>query len=276
MNLYNLYYIRIGISIGMGIVYIYITKYPPKINTILFYEIAHYGVKCYSFAQIASRKYIKNISQNKYIESSVFYLKDLFINDIELIKDSSVILRCKTSNLVMYNPLYMDFMIYSDIHSYPVNKIICKDVYSFVKQYEVCDFKLCMIKIILSEKENYMINLSTSEYNYYIVGNVVNKFVLLYLLYKQHRVTVNEDQICYTIEIMDHNINVVYITEQDYIIFEKSTYRIKNELKVREEREDASYITDYSKEKMTDHMCFNKDIVNEKSIDDIDWVKCIN
>ena len=259
-------------SIGIGFVFIYVIKHPPKINTIFFYEIAHYGVKYYSLAQIVTRKYIKNISQNKYIESSVFYLKDLLINDVELIKDSCVLLRCKTSNLVMYNPLYMDFMIYSDIHSYPVNKVICKDVYNFVKPYEVCDFKLYMIKIILSETVNYMINLSTAEYNYYVVGNVIDKFVVLYLLYKQHGIIVNEDTVCYTIEIMDHNIEVVYVTENDDIILEKSTYRIKNVFKVRE---DASYITDYNKEKMTDHMSFNNDKVIEKSIDDIDWVKCL-
>ena len=79
MNLYNLYYIKIGMSIGIGFVFIYVIKHPPKINTIFFYEIAHYGVKYYSLAQIVTRKYIKNISQNKYIESSVFYLKDLLI-----------------------------------------------------------------------------------------------------------------------------------------------------------------------------------------------------
>jgi len=73
-------------------------------------------------------------------------------------------------------------------------------------------------------------------------------------------------------EIMDHNIEVVYITENDDIILEKSTYRIKNVFKVRE---DASYITDYNKEKTTDHMCFNNNKVIEKSIDDIDWVKCL-
>lgn len=228
-NSYNIGTILLSIATGLGFVYIIRRQQsPPKTYLNLVYEVLHYGIHCYSRAQIIKNKYMKQIYKIDFIENNTYMLKELLLNDVEIIKYNKVLLRCKTKNLIMYNPLYMDFFIYSDIHSYPVNKIVCKDVYRFMKKYEKCKFKLCSLNLIFSMKDHYNIQLSTDNYNYYIVGNIIDKYLILYLLYKQHNIDVDIENVSYMIEIIDNNMDLIYISEKDEILLLEDTYKIKN------------------------------------------------
>jgi len=252
MNIYNL---GITLSIGFGV--IYIIRYPVKYN-ILICEIVHYSIVCYSRIQIESNKCIKNVRKFGCIEDSIVKIKDLLYNDVELIKNSCVLLTCKASNLIMYNSRYMDFLIYSDIHSYPVNKVICKNTCTFVKKYKVCNYKIYLCQVILSDIKNYLIEFNSEQFNYCVIGNVIDKYVVCYLLRSQHGVIVNEKDICYTMEIMDHNMDIIHVTENDEIVFGPTTYYIKSIFRVRETYPHShSSLNEKEETKLSENVNFN-------------------
>lgn len=272
-NIYIGTSIIISVTMGFGIIYI-IRQRPKPTNVNFLYNILHYGISRYSRLQRWTHKYIHSLYQNKYFKKTIKYFEDTkyifknyFLNDIDVIKYNKILLRCKVSNLIQYNPLYMDFFIYSDIHSYPVNKKVCKDVYSFVKRYEKCDFKFGYISLILSEKYNYVIKLSNSSYNYYIVGNVIDKYLILFLLYQQYGVYIDHDNPCYTLEILDHTMSLFFLTEKDEIIFTKSSYNIKNVFYLKEDASDEKNILDG--DKISDHIFYhNREDISKNSLSD--------
>jgi len=270
MNIYNLYNIGFGTSIGICIIYIY---YPQSLRSKILCELMFYGIKCYSHIQISCNRFVNNNKMIKYVSEQFSELKKKMENEIEIIRDSNVLVRCKTENLLTFNQSLIDFLIYSDYQTYPVNKVICKNIYNFVKKYTVCDFKFHLINIIFSEKEKYEIKLSNGENNYFIVGNIIDKYVVAYLLYKQYRLIVNEDTFEYTMEILDNNIETIHISENESIIFEKSSYKIKKNC-ITDNNDIPQYIKeeDYNGEKISDNMSFI-----ENNIDSIfSDVKCNN
>ena len=240
----NIYFgtsIIICFTMGIGIIYI-IRQKPNPANMNFLYNILHHGISRYSKMQRLSHKYINYLYQNKYfkkmnnyIQHKNYVLREYLLNDIEVVKYNNVIIRCKLQNLIMYNPLYMDFFVYSDIHSYPVNKIVSKDIYSFTKKYLKCQFKFYNINLVLSEKYTYNISLSTSHYNYYNVGNVIDKYLLLFLLYQQYGVYIENDNVCYTLEIIDNNMDLIFLTDKDILVLTESSYNIKNVFLIKED-----------------------------------------
>ena len=47
----------------------------------------------------------------------------------------------------------MDFFIYTDIETYPMNKLIFNNLTSFTDNYELCSYKFPMIRITMDDKE---------------------------------------------------------------------------------------------------------------------------
>ena len=63
-NNYNIGTILFSIATGLGFVYIIRRQQPPpKIYINLVYEILHYGVHCYSRAQIIKNKYRESLEK---------------------------------------------------------------------------------------------------------------------------------------------------------------------------------------------------------------------
>jgi hypothetical protein len=74
----------------------------------------------------------------------------------------------------------------------------------------------------------YQINLKTDKYNYYLVGNVINKFFLQYYIntvLNNNNFTI-DDKKSYSLELMDHEVNMIYLDIEDSIIIEKNSYHI--------------------------------------------------
>lgn len=91
-------------------------------------------------------------------------------------------------------------------------------------KYDISDISFISFKITIDKKE-YNIRLSTSEYNFYIVGNEINYQWVKYYFNKyldNNFMDINE----YNIEIVDDNVNFINITQNDKIIFKKETYEI--------------------------------------------------
>ena len=239
-------YFLLGSSIGISIIYIISNKE-------ILYKIIHYNLLIYSYVCIASIKYYKQLPLTHF-NNVIRQVKNILLHEIEVIKDNDVIIRCKIENLIMYNPLYMDFFIYSDIHSSPINKVVSKDIYNLNPEYEICDFKLHLVQVILSSTEKYLIELSNTTMNYLIVNNVIDKYLVCYLLYKQYGLHYYEDSIEYTLEFMDQNMDIIIVTEKDEIHLNKTSYTIKNIHNVPLQQEYIHIMDDGSK--VTENMYF--------------------
>lgn len=115
-----------------------------------------------------------------------------------------------------------------------INKKILYDIDLEIcsKQFEISD--ITFIALYLNYNNvRYHINLKTDKYNYYLVGNVINKLFLQYYI----NVILNninfviDDETAYSLELMDHEVNMVYLDITQSIIIEKNGYHINNENK---------------------------------------------
>jgi hypothetical protein len=117
-----------------------------------------------------------------------------------------------------------------------INKKILYDIEPEICKFEPSD--ITFIALYLNYNDvRYHINLKTDKYNYYLVGNVINKLFLQYYI----NVILNninfviDDEKSYSLELMDHEVNMIYLDITQFIVIEKNGYRINNE-KITEEK----------------------------------------
>lgn len=90
------------------------------------------------------------------------------------------------------------------------------------------------------DNKSYKIVLKNDIWNYYIVGNVLNHNFFKYYLNTKLDVKVDETNFEYKINIIDHNVNFVTITERQYIVFGETDYQIlANELSENPPKENS-------------------------------------
>jgi hypothetical protein len=101
--------------------------------------------------------------------------------------------------------------------------------------------KITFIALYLNYNDvRYNINLKTKEFNYYLVGNIINKqFVQYYInnILKLPFYYADEQMITYQLELMDQEVNMVCLNADQSIIIEKNSYRIVNDVKLKEKVE---------------------------------------
>lgn len=122
-------------------------------------------------------------------------------------------------------------MIVSDCSNSKVNPIINMKIYyeeqiNFI--YEMSSIKF--LNISMSYKNiTYDINLLTNKYNFYIVGNKLDKlFVFYYLKFilNEDINNINLDDVIYSLELCDHNANFMILNQNDTVIIGKENYQI--------------------------------------------------
>jgi len=160
----------------------------------------------------------------------MIYFYDLYkkymIYEIEMVIDNEIVYSTNKSELNLYNEEYMDFYIYIDKDSYPMNKLICRKIVDYDENYGVCSFKFQMIHVKFSDNESYLIDLNNKKENYYLVSNVIDKFVICYLLYKQYFILKNAHIISYNLELIDDKMNFINLNEDDIIVLDVNQYKI--------------------------------------------------
>ena len=160
----------------------------------------------------------------------MIYLYNLYtkymIHDIEMIIDNRIIYSTNKNELHVYNEDYMDFFIYVDKDTYPMNKLICKKRIDYDENYYICSFKFQMIHVKITDYESYLIDLSNKKENYYLVSNVIDKFVICYLLYKQYCISKNGHTISYNLELIDDKMDFINLNENDIIVLDVNNYKI--------------------------------------------------
>jgi hypothetical protein len=112
-----------------------------------------------------------------------------------------------------------------------INKKILYDLEPEIcKPFEPSD--ITFIALYLNYNDvRYQINLKTDTYNYYLVGNVINKHFLQYYINVVLNNTnfVIDDEKLYSLELMDQEVNIFYLDINQSIIIEKNGYHINNQ-----------------------------------------------
>lgn len=149
--------------------------------------------------------------------------------EIEVIKRNEVILKTTREKVCKQDLLLCDMMIVSNIDN--ENSVIYKQFLTrrieLPLQNEIvpCTFTFIAMTVKMNEK-SWSIKLSNETENYYIVGNILNRYVISYLLKKQHGIICDEINGTYELIIFDQTANMVTCNEKDEIILKENCYEI--------------------------------------------------
>jgi hypothetical protein len=188
-------------------------------------KIAYQSVLYYSYVEINVKKQIKLIYNFPIVKDSIYKIHIYMFNEVELIKSNFVFKTCSLKDVVTYNPDYIDFFIYTD--HYTSNKVVSKNV-TLPLNIEKCDYRFYIINVTLNNVE--LIDDETTFIiqfdQYYMVNNIINKYLICFLIYRQFKVYLDPEMVTYKIELMDNNMNYKSLTEKEEIVLKKETYLI--------------------------------------------------
>ena len=123
-------------------------------------------------------------------------------------------------------------------------KIINKKTWNF--DFDVS--KITFIALYLNYNDaRYNINLKTEAFNYYLVGNIIDKQFVQYYINNILKLPFNyekEDMLSYQLELMDHEVNMISLNACQSIIIEKDSYQVLNETNINIDNVDLVIVND--------------------------------
>ena len=126
-----------------------------------------------------------------------------------------------------------------------INKKIDADICNNILDFDIS--KVTFIALYLNYNDvRYNINLKTETFNYYLVGNIIDKqFVQYYInnILKLNFCYKEEDLLSYQLELMDREVNMVILNPCQYILIEKDSYQILHD------KDDLPLVLEKEKEK---------------------------
>jgi hypothetical protein len=194
-----------------------------KYRTGLQRRVCVWGVNMvywYSYAEIhiknAIKPYIWERPQRLIDEGSLFYLKNNC--KLELKK------HCQSITL----PDSMDLMIYSSPSLSVIVDIVDDDDEWLDNSKIKSDTEFINITVQFeNDPAYYDISLNDCSMNLYAVDNRINKYIIWYLSKLQHGVDKYGSP--YSIQLMDHNVNIMNYNETTTIIIQKVGYYIEQD-----------------------------------------------
>ena len=91
-------------------------------------------------------------------------------------------------------------------------------------KYDLLDIRFLALYLKQDDK-THIIDLCNNTQNYYVVGNVINSVFLKYYLVNVLNIALDISKpFVYTLELMDHNVKMVYLDETQSIVFQKDGY----------------------------------------------------
>lgn len=218
---------------GMSM-HIFFSSVCPNKYQMALLNLSFYLILTYSYIEMHVKKlyYHENMSQiRKFIE--VAKSKP----EIEIIKFNDVITSVDKTRVSISQLLLYDFIIYSDYsrpidsHSSRVNKVLYSGspVFPLNYSYSLCNFSFISINVKLfvdCKEKSYAVKLVNDSENYYVVGNKINRLIICYLLKKQHDIVRDDLTEKYVLDLIDHNVNMLSITEKDEIILNENDYKV--------------------------------------------------
>ena len=222
--------------------------YPETYNNYLM-KISYCGVYSFTTVQmklIQTRRYIANRynsfllfcpSVKKYINNFCEYF--VKTQDVEYISDGEVI-ETSSKKWLLQNYKKDDpdenKINKMTIYTNGINKKILSHV-PFEESHYNCEktsYNFVLIEILIYS-EIKKIDLTTDDYNYMLVDNVINKDFVIYLLKTHYPKFVkivnyyysgNLDK--YTIKILDQDVNEIVLNQYNYLTLKKDSYKISS------------------------------------------------
>ena len=240
-------------------------------------------VYCYSLAQIKYNK-IKNVVNtlsNTIINSPkitiLWTTLIIFLKENELIKETENIYTITTykdgtksnfdfiansdtlSDIVSWkleNKDNFDLIIVSDKKdgSEQINYIHYTEFPQILDDYKHSTIKFFSVELEYKDTI-YSIELTNENYNHYIVNNVLNKDFFKYYLTNVLNIEIDKNTFDYKLSVIDHNVNIVELTQNDSLIIKENNYELIIEIT---ESDELFKETD--------------ELINERSVSD-DYVK---
>jgi hypothetical protein len=174
------------------------------------------------------------LTKNEFTSPIEFYNKGTLINKTtfnynDLLEKPSVIIQEINKSI---DPPY-NFIVYSDCIELGETKKINKICYTNLPNnfiYYISNIKFVGLMISYGNKQDELIELSTNDYNYYIVNNRIDKDFLFYYIkniMKDDTIKdININDFDYKLTLYDNNAIIKELNKNDVIIIGKDSYEI--------------------------------------------------
>jgi hypothetical protein len=224
-TVYNLFYVYSVCEINCIKIYNYSLPFVKSIqnNTQYFlekYNIILQGEVILKSKSMNTRIEIYNHTGLQFLQEDIPQkVEDIRICDLEYVND-----------FLQYTIIVTDLFSTNNLNKkYIQNKKIINNLDNYEFSFEISD--ITFIALYLNYNDvRYNINLKTDDFNFYVVGNIINKSFIQYYIKNilRDNILINTDEtpFLYKLELMDHEVNVVELNETQYIIIEKNGYLI--------------------------------------------------
>lgn len=123
-----------------------------------------------------------------------------------------------------------NFIIYSDLSNLNKDHLVNKVVYAALPTnvyYQVSNVKFIGL-ILFYEDTDITVDLSTNEYNFYVVNNIFDRNFIIFFIKNvlKHHCIDNKNTFQYKLTLYDQNAEIKTLDESDAIIIHKDTYEI--------------------------------------------------
>ena len=192
----------------------------------LFINISYEGIKLFSKCQIHYNKFVKNSKKNEIayqvelVKSNGDIIKQIYTRDIDSIKEETHI---DHDFVVVLNYRYdkTEYMLFDKLRHNNLDMLTNDKVLSAKE----CSYRFLSFELDTGLKK-YDIKLHFDNNTFYIVGNVINKDFLLYYIKNIIKDKSIGELEKYSICMMDHDVNIKFLTEQNQILLFENQYNI--------------------------------------------------
>lgn len=217
------------------------------LNPVVYFAAIYFGAKYYNYdidGFLLRRSYdfiftfgciqimVRNSDFYKTMMTKYKKTMTSFRSEIDIIINNKVVQSTKRENLLNSPPNLFDLIVFKcdNNDSSKMDNIL----FTSVPSEKDFDYKCCtytFVQVVLTFFTNnlvntYKINLRDEKDNYYIVKNCLNSVVLSYLLFKNHNISQDLQEVSYTLNIMDQNVISLVLHENDVVIFHEKDYEI--------------------------------------------------
>jgi hypothetical protein len=205
-----------------------VNTHKDKINNMIMY-VSYNLIYYITGVQILCNKLYKRIQP--FVLFIYSYTKPKNETNIKFIKNGNVIIsNCKENikNNILdcrNKNVKFDFILYSDL----TNKVIY-NILPLNYNYSILSYKFLNTELITKSKKKINLSFVTSDYNYFIENNIINKPFMLYFIkthYNEFNSTLPPDDLNeYTMIIIDDKINIIEVSSLNAILFKKEAILI--------------------------------------------------
>lgn len=205
-------------------------------NTIYFYSCCEIYVNKFrlfikphiinisKFVKFVLKKYNVIKTDNENNDSKLileFFYEGQLLTTLDFYKNNK-------EDIIDKAPIKYDFIVCSSEENNVINKICVSNIHHYFEydfDFEITKFTFMSLQLLYKEI-NYAIELKNDKHNFYIVNNKLDKhFFNYYLKYILHLENLDND-LSYNIELLDHNVNMLKLTEKDSITLNADDYII--------------------------------------------------